>query len=384
MTIMEVLFWSSVAVLFWVFIGYPVFMIILSRILGRSDTAKPELPVLPGISLLICAYNEEKVIGEKIKNSLSLDYPADKLNIIVVSDGSSDRTNEIAASFTDSRLQFITYPDRGGKAKALNTGISYLKGEIVVFTDANVMFEPEALRKLVAYFADPEIGGVVGNVILRSADGSIAGEGVYSRYEKAVHTAEVQIATMITVDGAMYALRREFVAPIPSDSITDDWYMASGALAAGKKIAWGPDAIGYEQAAESVAGEFRRKVRMAAGGYQTTFRRAVVFLNPVGHPVIFFMFLSHKLLRWLAMVFMAALAVSSAGLAGGSTFYAMALAAQVAFYLLALLGFLLRGKSDALPIYLPYYFTAVNWGALLGLWRYLAGRQSAAWTRSRN
>ncbi len=381
---MEILFWVSLAILVWVFFGYPIFIIVLAKLAGRREARSTDSSELPALTLLICAYNEEKVIGEKISNSLSLDYPKDKLKILVVSDGSSDRTNNIASSFSDPRLQFVTYTERGGKAKALNTGIGHLAGEIVVFTDANVMFEPDALGKLVAYFADPQIGGVVGNVILRSADGSIAGEGVYSRYEKAVHTAEAQLATMITVDGAMYALRREFVASIPPDSITDDWYMASGALAAGKKIAWGPDAIGYELAAESVAGEFRRKVRMAAGGYQTTFRRASVFLNPLGHPVIFFMFLSHKLLRWLAMIFMTTLAVSTVTLAGCSTFFMVTLAAQCAFYLLAVVGFLVRGKSDALPVYLPYYFTAVNWGALLGLWRYLRGRQSAAWAKSRN
>ncbi len=383
MTVSEILFWFSLATLVWVFFGYPVIMILLAKLVGKKEAPASGQDDLPALSLLICAYNEERVIGEKIQNSLTLDYPKEKLKVIVVSDGSSDRTNEIAASFPDPRLKFITYTDRGGKAKALNTGIGHLSGEIVVFTDANVIFKPDALRRLIAQFSDPQIGGVVGNVVLKSADGTVAGEGVYSRYEKAVHTAEADLATMITVDGAMYALRKEYVAPIPPDSITDDWFMASGALLAGKKIGWAPSAIGYELAADSVAGEFKRKVRMVAGGYQTTFRRAGLFLNPLGHPVVCGMFVSHKLLRWLAMVFMATLLASSILLSGKSGFYLWALVAQAGFYLLAVLGWVLRNQTSALPVYLPYYFTAVNWGALLGLWRFLAGKQSAAWQKSR-
>lgn len=383
MTLPEFIFWLSLAILFWVFFGYPLFMILLSKMAGDKPAGHTPLIELPEISLVICAYNEEQVIGDKIKNSLALDYPAGRLKIIVVSDGSSDRTNAIAESFSDPRLTFLTYEERGGKAKALNTGMAHLSGTIVVFTDANVIFEPDALQKLVAYFADPKVGCVVGNVILKSADGSIAGEGVYSRYEKAVQTAEAKIATMIAVDGAMYALRREFVQPIPPDSITDDWYLGSGALSERKKIAWAPDAIGYELAAESVAGEFRRKVRMVAGGYQTTLRRAGLFLNPIGHPVVSFMFVSHKLLRWLAIPFMTALLAANLALVGHTFWFAVTFVAQAGFYFMALSGWVLRDRTYSLPLYLPYYFVAVNWGALLGLWRYLAGQQSAAWTKSR-
>jgi cellulose synthase/poly-beta-1,6-N-acetylglucosamine synthase-like glycosyltransferase len=379
----KIMYWVSLAVLVWVFFGYPALMIGLKKLRRARDVIGPSEPILPEISLLVCAYNEERVIGEKIRNCLALDYPAGKLKIIVISDGSSDLTNEIAQSFSDPRLTFVTYGDRGGKAKALNTGMEHLSGAIVVFTDANVFFEPDAVQKLVAYFADPEVGGVVGNVILRSADGSIAGEGVYSRYEKAVHTAEAELATMITVDGAMYALRREFARPIPPDSITDDWYLGSGALLGGKRIAWAPDAIGYESAAESVAGEFQRKVRMVAGGYQTAVRRAGLFLNPLSHPVVSFMFVSHKLLRWLSMLFMAALFFCNLPLVISCWWYQLTLAGQTVFYGLALCGWALRERISAAPVYLPYYFTAVNWGALLGLWRYLTGTQKAAWTKAR-
>lgn len=379
----KILYWLSLAVLVWVFFGYPVLMIVVSKLIGKKPAVKSVSGNLPEVSLLICAHNEERVIGAKIGNSLALDYPAGKLKIIVVSDGSTDRTNAIAQSFSDPRLTFLTYEERGGKAKALNTGMERVSGGIVVFTDANVIFEPDAVQKLVAYFAGPEVAGVVGNVILRSADGSIAGEGVYSRYEKAVHTAEAELATMITVDGAMYALRREFVRPIPSDSITDDWYLGSGVLLKRKKIAWAPDAIGFESAADSVAGEFQRKVRMVAGGYQTMFRRAGLFLNPVAHPVVSFMFVSHKLLRWLAMLFMAVLFFCNLPLVVESWWYQMTLAGQAVFYCLGVVGWTLRGRSSAVPVYLPYYFTAVNWGAFLGLVRYLAGTQKAIWTKSR-
>jgi cellulose synthase/poly-beta-1,6-N-acetylglucosamine synthase-like glycosyltransferase len=355
-------------------------MIILG---GRKKSLDYSGSYQPRVSLLICAYNEEEVIAQKIENSLALDYPPDLLEIVVVSDGSTDRTNEIVDDIVDSRLNFISYPDRGGKAKALNAGMEHIIGEIVVFTDANVMFEPDALYHLVNAFKDKSVGCAVGNVRLKSKEGSIAGEGVYSKYEKTVHTAEGNFSTMITVDGAMYAMRREYVKPIPLDSLTDDWYLATGVLEDDLKIVYVEDAIGIENAAETVSGEFTRKVRMVAGGYQTAFRRSRLFFNPSAHPLIFFMFISHKFLRWLGMFFMAGLYISNLSLLGGASWYTLTFILQVIFYVMALLGWLSGDKYKSPLFHIPYYFTAVNWAAVLGLIKYISGEQKVTWDRGR-
>ncbi|MBD3168588.1 MAG: glycosyltransferase [candidate division Zixibacteria bacterium] len=378
---LELIYWLSFAVLLYTYFGYPVLMLIIGK---RKPDYRRDETFLPKVSLLICAYNEKDVIREKLENALATDYPGDKFEIVVVSDGSTDGTNEIIESFHDPRLKFFTYTDRGGKAKALNTGMKHLTGDIAVLTDANVLFENDAIKKLAIYFSGESIGCVVGNVILRSKDGTIVGEGVYSRYEKAVHTAEGNFNTMITVDGAMYAMRRKHLAPVPPDSLTDDWYLATGVLGLNKKIIYAPEAVGYEHAAESVAGEFKRKVRMIAGGYQTAFRRADVFLNPFKYPIISFMFFSHKLLRWTAMFFMAALCVSNLPLVFCGSWYQLTFAGQGIFYGFALMGWLYSERLKSPPFYIPYYFTAVNWAAVMGLIKYLTGGQKVTWERGRN
>ncbi|MCP4632287.1 MAG: glycosyltransferase family 2 protein [candidate division Zixibacteria bacterium] len=376
----EVVYWICFILLLFTFLGYPLLMLILG---GQKKRVEYAGSYQPRVSLLICAYNEEDVIAEKIENALAIDYPSDKLEIVVVSDGSTDRTNDIVKEIVDPRLNFISYPERGGKAKALNTGMEHIIGEVVIFTDANVMFEPEALYKLVNVFKDNSIGCAVGNVQLKSADGSIAGEGLYSKYEKAVHTAEGNFSSMITVDGAMYALRREYVKPIPPDSLTDDWYLATGVLEDDLRIVYVDDAIGYENAAETVSGEFTRKVRMIAGGYQTAFRRSKLFFNPSAHPLTFFMFISHKFLRWLALFFMAGLYLSNLYLLGELSWYMMTFILQVVFYVLALLGWLSGDKLKSPLFHIPYYFTAVNWAAVLGLIKYISGEQKVTWDRGR-
>ena len=303
----ESVFWVSLAVLFYTFLGYPA-IIIVAGWLKKPNAIRKEYR--PNVSILICAHNEEKHIARKIENAFQLDYPPDKLEVIVVSDGSTDRTDDIARSFDDPRLKLIAYPERGGKVKAINTAIDYIKCEVVILTDANSFFEVDAIKKLINVLADDTVGCTVGNVILKSADDVIIGEGLYSRYEKAIHSAESRFSTMITIDGAMYALRREFLRSLPIDTIADDWYLATSVLKSRKRIVYVPDAMGYEFASESVSDEFVRKVRIVAGGYQTAFRRAKLFFNPLAFPAVFIMFLSHKLLRWTAMIFMILLFIS--------------------------------------------------------------------------
>lgn len=367
--------------LLYTFIGYPILILFLGRHKKKRTASSPDLPK---VSLIICAYNEENIIGTKIENALVLDYPKDCLEIIIVSDGSTDRTNEIITTYDQPGLKFTAYSERGGKVKALNTAFEQITGDIIVLTDANVIFEADAIRKLVGNFGSDSIGCVIGNVLLRSPNGEIVGELMYSRYEKAIHKAEGNWRTMITVDGAMYALRRESIAPLPPDIITDDWFLASNVLLADKQIVFEPDAIGYEDAANSVAKESTRKVRMIAGGYQTAFRRAKLFLNPFAYPAVCFMFISHKLLRWSAGILIITLLVSNIPLFFvNSLFFQSVLTLQLAFYLLALIGGLFCSRLDYSIFRYPYYFASINIASLKGLFRYLTNRQKAIWEKSR-
>lgn len=375
------IFWVSLVVLFYTYIGYPL----LISVLGRSNLKNNgEQDYQPKVSLIVCAYNEEHVIAEKMKNALSCNYPSDKYEIIIVSDGSDDGTNRIIEGFTDSKFRFIPNKNRGGKATALNTAFENCTGDICVLTDANVIFEPDAINKLVRRFSDGTIGAAVGNVILRSASGEISGESFYSRYEKAIHTSENNWATMITVDGAMYAIRSKYARAIPTDTVTDDWFIASRALSDKKRIVYQPEAVGFEDAASSVSGEFDRKVRMIAGGFQLMFRSASLFLNPIKYPKISFMFLSHKLLRWTAGLFMIVLLLANLAMSGsGDLFYIWVLGGQIVIYLLAIIGWIGKRSLTHFVFYVPYYFVAVNIASILGLLKYLSGSQKAIWEKSR-
>ncbi len=374
-------FWISLLILVYTFVGYPILILFLGRRQKKRAASSAELPK---ISLIICAYNEENIIGAKIENTLVLDYPTDCLETIIVSDGSTDRTNEIMATFDRPGLKCITYSERGGKVKALNTAFEQITGDIIVFTDANVMFESDAIRKLVDNFVSNSIGCVVGNVMLRSPNGEIAGELLYSRYEKVIHNAEENWRTMITVDGAMYTLRRESISPLPPDIITDDWFLASSVLLDNKQIVFESEAIGYEDTADSVAKESARKVRMIAGGFQTAFRRANLFLNPFAYPAVCFMFVSHKLLRWCAGILMATLLVSNIPLFFvDSLLFKFTLILQLAFYFLALLGGLFCSRLIYFIFRYPFYFVSINMASIQGLFRYLTNRQKPIWEKSR-
>jgi cellulose synthase/poly-beta-1,6-N-acetylglucosamine synthase-like glycosyltransferase len=377
----EVIFWIGLAVPVYSLVGYPLLMLFLGR--AKRPIAEPSVDPV-AVSVVICAFNEEAVIADKIRNTLALDCPNDRTQIIVVSDGSTDRTNEIVESFNDARLEFVSYAERGGKVKAINTAVARIRGSVTVFTDANVMVEPDAVRRLVAALEDVSVGCAVGNVILRAPDGTARGEGVYSRYEKAVHTAEGNWRTMITVDGALYALRSESIEPLPTDTVTDDWYLATGVLEQNRRIVYVPEARGWEDAAASVSGEFVRKTRMVAGGFQTAVRRAGVLMNPLAQPAVAFMFLSHKLLRWLTGLWLVLLLAGSVILTGDSAWYTAMLWIQVVFYGLAVVGYLLRGHTSFPIVSVPYYFMAVNLAALIGFIRFLSRSQGVIWDRGRH
>ncbi|MCF6218073.1 MAG: glycosyltransferase family 2 protein [Gammaproteobacteria bacterium] len=341
----------------------------------------PHSGELPSVSLIIAAYNEEKYIGRKIENALSQKYPHEKLQIIVISDGSSDRTLEIAESFDDERLTVLEVTDRMGKANALNQGLKRVAGDVIVFTDANVFFESDAVEKLASCFSDELCGAVSGRVELVAMEsGEPLGEGAYMKYERFIQKSESKVHTMVGIDGGMFAIRRRFVNGVPINIILDDFYLAMRVLANRSRIIYEPKAVAEELVPASVAQEFRRKTRIAAGGFQIL--RHIEFLKrPFSNITATIFFISHKFLRWLSPFFMITLFVSNAFLLAEGKFFTLFFFFQVAFYFLAVIGALLPSLRERTVVYIPYYFSAVNAAFFIGFWKNLLGTQKVTWSR---
>ena len=376
--LMETLFWISAAVIFYVYAGYPAILTIMAR---RQRLTRLDENYLPSVALVIAAYNEEKVLREKLENSLALNYPSDRLEIVVVSDGSIDATDEIADSYGHHDVRLYRMNPRGGKTRALNTIIPKTQGEILVLSDANTMYRPDAIRKLVRHFADPTVGAVSGDVrLVDAAPSHSASESLYYRYERWIQTLESRIGSIIGADGAMYALARKHFRPPPQETIVDDFVISMTVARLGFRVLYDPEAIAIEHGTLTAREEFFRKVRIIAGGIQAL--KLGVGLPRLKQPSLLVGYISHKLLRWSVPCLLLAILLCSATLIS-KPFYAVILAVQVSFYFAALTyGLNTFGLQQRRFAGIAYYFSLVNGAALLGIWRGLRGAQSVTWSRT--
>ena len=374
--LLTVMFFLSAAVLAYVYVLYPLALGVLRRHLRR--------PVLraaaePSICLFITANDEAGVIGAKLRNSLALDYPATKLSIVVASDGSVDGTNEIVQSYGASGVRLLAFPERRGKIAAINEGMESVTSEIIVFSDANTMLEPGAIRALVSNFADPTIGAVSGDVILegeRAALGS--SEDLYYRYERWLQACESELGTMVGVDGALYAIRRELFVPPPTDTILDDMAIPMGVARAGHRVVFEPEARAHERGCDTATEEFVRKTRVAAGAVQ--FLRRSDSAVPWQNRQLIVTILSHKALRWLSPVFAMMAFAAAVPLSVWSGWFLVICIGQTAFLLAGVLGCSTRLRKVSI-IGLAHYFWLVQAAAAVGFTRGLFGRQPVAWRR---
>jgi biofilm PGA synthesis N-glycosyltransferase PgaC len=375
---MELIFWTSVGVILYVYAGYPL---ILSALALRTKPTARDENSCPSVSLIIAAYNEEKVLREKLENCLALDYPTDRLEIVVASDGSTDGTNAIVESYAERGIILHKVIPRGGKTRALNMVIPKTRGEILVLSDANTMYRPDAIRKLVRHFADPVVGAVSGDVrLVDAADSHAHSEGLYYRYERWLQRLESRIGSIIGADGAMYAVARDCFRAPPDGIIVDDFVISMTVARLGFRVLYDPEAIATEQGTLTAREEFFRKVRIIAGGIQAL--RFRVGIPSLRQPILMLGYLSHKLLRWLVPCLLLLTFLSSAALARES-FYSLAFAAQILFYGTAVVyGFDLFGCRKLRLSGIPYYFSLVNVAALLGVWKGLMGTQRVIWQRT--
>jgi cellulose synthase/poly-beta-1,6-N-acetylglucosamine synthase-like glycosyltransferase len=381
--LLEIVFWFFTLLFLANYFVYPAIVIAVSKFLRpgppRTDTnaAGPRK-----VSLIIAAYNEEKVIEAKLRNSLELDYPRDRFEIIVVSDGSDDKTHEIAAGFHDRGVVALHDDKRNGKSAALNRGAAVSSGEILVFSDANNDFHRDAIHHLVKHFDDPQTGAVTGakHVYARDDLQATQGDGLYWRYESGIKLAESDIGSITSGDGEIFAIRKRLFEPIEPHIINDDAALTFSIVKQGYRVLYEPAAKSYENASKDLVDDFHVKVRMSAGGYQTI-RENFAYLFPPGN-LFAFQFILHKVLRWLCPVFLIFIFLSSALLAG-QAFYRIVFLLQVVFYAVSIVGWLNRSKPDLSSfLYIPMYFSVMNLALLFGLFRHLGGRQNVQWRKA--
>lgn len=363
------------------YLFYPLLVILLSRLKPMPSVA--ESPgQWPSVTLIIAAYNEEKVIARKIENSLALDYPPDRLEIMVVSDGSSDNTATIVERFADRGVRSLHTPERGGKTAALNRGVAEATGEILLFSDANNDYNANALKALVRHFADAAVGGVCGAKRIYAAEGreSSEGDSLYWRMESAIKSAESRFRSINNGDGEIFAVRKKLYVRMDETVINDDAELTLIMLRQGYRVLYETAATSHEYASIDIRDDFHVKVRMVAGGFQTLARHFWRLLPP--RDWMTFSFFSHKVLRWLSPLLLIVVMIASVARAG-QPWVAAFLAAQLVCYGLALLGWLLRGRQPLpTPIYVPFYFCTMNLAALFGLMRFLKGSQKVQWRKA--
>lgn len=379
----KISFWVCAACLVYIYVGYPILIAFLAR-WGRHRHT-PENDALPKSTVLISAYNERRVIREKIANALALDYPRDRLEIMVVSDCSDDGTDDIVRMFSASGVRLVSQVERRGKSAGLNLAVPLTSGEILVFSDANALYCRDALRHLVRHFSDPSVGYVVGNARYTDADGatpSAESEGLYWKLETWIKQNESAFGSVVGGDGAIYAIRRELFTPLEPTDI-NDLLNPLQIIARGYRGRYESAAICYEDAGDSFEKEFHRKVRIISRSLNAL-RREPQVLFPWTQPRHWLALVSHKVLRWLAPAFLLTMFFLSI-LFWHVWFCRLIAILQIIFYGLAVTALLL-GEHRAVSkiFFVPYYFCLMNLAALVGLVKFFRGSLSPIWQTVRH
>jgi len=372
----EVIFWAAVFIVFYTYIGYSLVITLLS-VFFNNPVRKGDYE--PKVTFLITAYNEEKDLARKLENTLSLDYPKDKLEILVASDGSIDGTDGIVRGFASRGVKLIRVEGRVGKTATQNAAVKAATGEIIIFSDATTRYENANIRKMVRNYADPTVGAVSGRYEYYNPTGATIGTGniLFWKYENHIKSAQTRIKTITGCCGCIYSLRRELYEPLPPDIISD-LVEPLKILEKGYRIAFEPEAVAYEETTEKASEEFHMRIRVISRGMRGLMYMKKLF-NPVRFGFVSFQLFSHKLLRWLVPIFMIIILGANLLLAGRAL-YNVTFALQGLFYAMALaawLGERVHIKIKVLSI--PLYFFTVNIASLISLYKTLKGYKAVTW-----
>jgi len=390
MIALKIAFWICLILVFYTYIGYGMLLWVLVSIkrLIYGKQKKRELPPdneLPEVTLMICAYNEQDIVDSKMENTRQIKYP--KLKVVWVTDGSNDHTNDYLAKYHD--VEVIYSPERRGKTAALNHGLSLVKSELVVMTDANTMLNPESIQEIVRCFMDPKVACVAGEKrVAARHEGQAAaeGEGLYWKYESTLKRWDGELYSAMGAAGELCAIRRSLYEPMPENALLDDFVMSLRMVDKGYKIAYTADAYAMEYGSADLTEESKRKRRIAAGGLQSIWWLRNM-MNPLRQPVVAFQFVSHRVLRWsitpIALLLLIPLNVLLVFLKAGNI-YTWIWVLQLVFYLAAYLGYLLEqyGRRNKL-LYVPYYFLFMNLNVFRGMTYLRTHKSSGAWEKAK-
>jgi len=392
MTTLKVLFWICLIICVYTYVGYGIllYLLVLLKRLIKGAPQQAELPndqALPDVAFMVCAYNEQDVVEMKMQNIHDFDYPKEKLHVIWVTDGSTDDTNERLKAYPDVEVVFS--PERRGKTAALNHGISQVKSEITVMTDANTLVNREAIREIVRCMQDPQVACVAGEKrVMSRHEGEIAaeGEGLYWKYESALKRLDSELYSAMGAAGELNAIRTKLYEPMPETALLDDFVMSMKLVEQGYKIAYTSKAYAMEYGSANLEEESKRKRRIAAGGLQSSWWLRSM-MNPFKNPIVAFQFVSHRVLRWsitpIALMALIPLNVALVMMKGG-TVYTIIWILQILFYLAAFCGYLLEqhGRKNKL-LYVPYYFLFMNINVFRGM-HYLKTHQGGGtWEKAK-
>jgi cellulose synthase/poly-beta-1,6-N-acetylglucosamine synthase-like glycosyltransferase len=377
---LETWFWTLLIVGIYPYAIYPVLVVILGRLVNRK--VRRDDAFKPVVTVITAAYNEQAHIGATVENKLRQDYPPELLDVIVVSDASSDRTDEIVSEIAgrEPRVQLLRNVARAGKTTGLNLAIPNARGEIVVFADANSIYRRDAIARLVRNFADPQVGYVTGRMLYVNSDGSLVGDGcsAYMRYENALRAAETRLGSIVGVDGGVDAIRRELYRPMRADQLPD--FVAPLTVAEqGFRVIYEPDAALTEDTLSAQGQEYRMRVRVALRAFWALWDKSTL-LNPFRFGVFAWQLWSHKLLRYLSFLPIAAAMVLNWLLVPQGGIYALGAAAQVVFAILCIMAMSsVRGIGQMALTRYSFYFFLLNWASAVAFVRFVRGQKQVLW-----
>ena len=386
---MIVAYWISLFIVFYTFFGYGIFLYFLVklRILIKGKRPIPDNKnSWLTLTLIVAAYNEESFILEKIANTLSLNYPGDKVSFLFVTDGSTDSTPELIRNFPQIKL--MHKPERMGKIAAMHRAMQEVSTEIVIFTDANTILNKDALVNICRHYNDDSVGAVSGEKRVSIADSgdATAGEGFYWKYESKLKTWDSELYSVVGAAGELFSIRSKLFTPIPPDTILDDFMISMLIAKQGYRIVYEPMAYATEGGSENIQEELKRKIRIAAGGLQSILRLGSLF-NPFKNFTLSFQYISHRVLRWTVTPFLILLTLflnCLIFLQPHRAIYTVLLLCQALFYGCSFIGWFLEKRRLRIKIlFIPYYFCMMNYAILAGIRRYLKGSQSAVWEKSK-
>jgi cellulose synthase/poly-beta-1,6-N-acetylglucosamine synthase-like glycosyltransferase len=393
MTALKIIFWLLLFIIVYTYVGYGILLFLIIKIrrffkLGNKVKIDPNYE--PEVTLFIAAYNEKEYVAAKMKNTLELEYPKEKLNIIWVTDGSDDGTPNLLNGYPNTTVYHLD--ERNGKIGAMNRGMEFVKTPIVIFSDANTNLGKESVRRIVNLFSNSAVGCVSGEkrIVDKESDvASGAGEGIYWKYESALKKWDAELYSVVGAAGELFAIRTQLYRHVEKDTLLDDFIISLRVAQEGYTIQYDPEAYAIETASASVKEEFKRKIRISAGGIQSIVRLRSL-LNIFKYGTLSFQYISHRVLRWsltplclILLIPVLSILAFNEGIIS-FVFYSILFWMQFLFYVSALLGWFLENRETRIKIlFVPYYFFIMNLCVILGFFRYLKKSQSVNWERAK-